>query len=401
MDPTVIKNCIDMSKKLYMFINKINNLKYDYIELGNDLIIIIELFLEVKNSKRLLECNNIKNTIELIEESLQKLDENIRQSVNMNIKKKVLKVLKNDTNDKKQQLNTLINRLKLLLDISKEKKDKSRLDIVNILKEPLLVQFWETNFGSENNNISYDLFIQCMQDELGTKLITQHIKILKKLIDFDDNNNISVYEFNLWIKRFGPIQKSFSNTFDSLYDTRTDSIYEWYFGDTLYDKIKVFLEDKGFGTTIIRNNFVQINSNDNVLFYLTFVGWSFSDDNIELFDMPIKKINEKIFIDYSYAVSSTDEGKEFLNYFRHKLDNNNNMSYDNLKLLYEDFQKTLRSFAKTFGLIYYSHFEVAPSYYNFILGELINICNKGISKFKRLKKINQEPSVIYTCCYNR
>ena len=120
METLILKNCLTISKGLYDFINNVVKLKYKYSELCNDLIIIIGLFYEIKNSRR-LEINNpnINQTIKLIEENLVTLDKKLRK--NLNLKNKIFKTLTKDINDKKYQLNLLIKRLKLLLEINKQK----------------------------------------------------------------------------------------------------------------------------------------------------------------------------------------------------------------------------------------------------------------------------------------
>lgn len=387
METLILKNCLTISKGLYDFINNVVKLKYKYSELCNDLIIIIGLFYEIKNSRR-LEINNpnINQTIKLIEENLVTLDKKLRK--NLNLKNKIFKTLTKDINDKKYQLNLLIKRLKLLLEINKQKVRNSRLDIVNILKDEELIFFWEKNFGSEQNKIDYDILIQSLEDEISIKLRNQEKDILKNIIDIDRNNIISVYEFNIWIKRFGPIKNAIRNTLISLYDPKIDNLYEWYFGDMFFEKVKEFLEDKGFGTTIIRNNFIQINNFENTVFFLTFVGWSFQNDNIEIFEIPIKKIHNKYQLDIENIIKFTDCGTEFIKHFNFSIENRE-LIYDDLITLYLDFQNILRKFAHIFNLIYYSHFEKS-SYYNTILGEVINIYNKCSSKIKKLRGIDYE-----------
>jgi len=399
MDISLLNNCLVVSKKLYDFINSVKNIKHKYNELCNDLIIVISLFYEIKGSRRLIISNsNIQETIKMIEEKLFYLYRKLRKREKMNYKERILHTLKRDIDEKKESLNLLIKRLKLLLDINRQKLQKSRLDIVNILKDDKLIVFWEKNIGSEKNMINYDLLIQCLEDEFGTKLRKQEKIILCNIIDIDENEIISVYEFNIWIKRFGPLNNAIKNTLISLYDTKRDDLYEWYFGDMFMEKVINFLKDKGYGTTIIRNNFIQI-TNDIILFYLVFVGWSFSMDNIELFEIPIIRSRNKYYLDIDKITNLGNNGKEFIKHFLYDIDKDV-LYYDDLVSLYLNFQVILRKSANIFKLIYYSHFENS-SYYNMVLGELINFYNKCSSKTKRIFGFEDEKGSWYNFCQDR
>lgn len=400
----ILEKSIKLSRDIYTIINKVNNFRYEYSELGNDMLIVMELFFEIKNSRLiLLQNDNINETINTISENLNELYSDLEKSLQDNIKKKIYKVLMNDVSNKKEKLSVLITRLKLLLEISREKKTNSRMDIMNILKKPELILFWDKHFGSENNNIPFELFIQSLEDEFKQKFKKEEAELIRKVIDMDSNRNVSIYEFNLWIKRFGPLEKVIYNTFVGLYDAEKEKMYEWYFGDAFKEKVENFLYDKGYGTIVIRNNFLKINSDDNCIFCLDFVGWSLRKDESTILEIPIIYENELLRLDISKIKRISivfEEATYFINLFLGEL-KEKKLIFSNLEELYMEFNFYLRSFGNNFGLIYYSHFE-NKSYRSFIYGEIINFLNKYNFKLKKLTKnyddFGDKKKDRYGCC---
>ena len=382
----ILDKSISTCTAIYHFINKVKNLQYEYSQLANDMLIIMELFFEIKNSRLIiLQNDNINDTIQNIAENLDTLSTQLLQSQQNNLKKKIKKVLFNDVNEKKEKLIVLTRRLKLLLDISKEKKSNSRLDIMNILKDKDLILFWDKHFGSENNTVPFELFLQSLEDEFQRKFKKEEAEFIRDIIDMDSNRNVSIYEFNLWIRRFGPFTEILKNSFMGIYDFSRERKYEWYFGDTFKENIEQFLYDKGFGTIIIRNNFLQLNSGDNILFYLCFVGWSLRKDESTVLQIPIVKNGEKLFLQLEKIERISpifEEAKYFKNLLLDEI-GNKQMEFYYLEEIYKNFSEYLKEFGNNNGLIYYSHFE-NKSYRNIILGEIINILNKINFKWKKI-----------------
>ena len=400
-----VKEIIQLGRDIYGVINDIKDIKFKYAELADDVLIAMELLKDLKESPRLFKNDNIKETLVNINENMNKLLLQLNNYKNRRRIRLMTKLFFRDIDDKKERFKMLLKRLRLLMDINRERIENSRLDIVNILKDKEL-EFWDKNFGSENNNVDFKLFIQSLENQNKKRLRKQQINVIKKIVDLDDSGYISVYEFHLWVLRFGPLDDIVNRTLYDLYDISRDSIYIWYFFDSFKEKIVDTIYDKGFGTAVVRSNFLQIDSEDNILFYICFVGWSLKKNESSLFEIPIIKKNNKLLLDVEKCdklMNVIDDGENFLKFFKLFL-SEREVESENLYDLYIKFQGYLRECAVILGIIYYPHFEHS-SFWKSIVGEVINFLNANNNKWNRTRKcetwmnthLGKKPKDRYCC----
>ena len=89
----ILDKSISTCTAIYHFINKVKNLQYEYSQLANDMLIIMELFFEIKNSRLIiLQNENINETIQNIAENLDTLSTQLLQSQQNNLKKKIMEI---------------------------------------------------------------------------------------------------------------------------------------------------------------------------------------------------------------------------------------------------------------------------------------------------------------------
>jgi len=434
-----IKTCYNTGMDIYNLINSTKQLKFRYADICNDILIILELLDELKKSQRLCQSEFIVDTIYSLEENLKKLEMRINKSKNLNLRRRFLNVIFNDIQDKKDQLNVILNRLKLLMEINREKKLESRFDIINLfenensnnfvedcggektdIKE--LINFWDRNFGSESNRLQLDIFIQCLENECHHKLRRQEMQILEKLLDTDCNKYISTYEAYFFLRKFGPLSNCIKNSLNCVYDKKHDKFHDWYLGDVFPEKVVNYLYDKGFGTTIIRNKFFggrkENHGWSNIVFYIDFVGWSFSKSETTILQIPIIKFNNMYELDIKKIEHClkilSNEGHEFMRTFKvlfeqivSKMDDtqkfctcgvihehkgfseSKGVLFDNLHELYIFFLCCLKEYAKLTGLIYFPYLEKNNmNLVELIQGEIVNFFNKFNGKWSYLRNRN-------------
>jgi hypothetical protein len=103
----------------------------------------------------------------------------------------------------------------------------SKLDIANIISDVNGRAFWDANFGSDNLIIRQNLFFSALR--LSTNLLSSEIDFLKKVVNDDNDEFISAFEFQEWLDLFGDYTAVMRRTIDSLFDVNTEEVYTWYY----------------------------------------------------------------------------------------------------------------------------------------------------------------------------
>jgi hypothetical protein len=120
----------------------------------------------------------------------------------------------------------LVKQMKFLLEVKKELDSSSKLDIANIIACHEGRKFWEANFGSDNLFVQQNIFFGGLR--LNTNLLSFEIDFLKKVINDDQDEYISAFEFQEWLDFFGDFTVVMRRTIDSLLDPSNMDIVSWY-----------------------------------------------------------------------------------------------------------------------------------------------------------------------------
>lgn len=190
----------------------------------NEIALLITLQDQIKNCRRMENNTIIDNYLIDINKRLEKFKSLIEEADKGNFFKKIAhtKKIKKISREIAEQ----IKKLKFLLDVKKEMLQSSKLDVANIITDIEARKFWENNFGSDHTFIQCNLFFSAIR--MNTKLLTNEIDFVKKVINDDSDKYITAFEFQEWIDFFGDFSVVIRRTIDSLFDGNTYDIAIWY-----------------------------------------------------------------------------------------------------------------------------------------------------------------------------
>lgn len=190
----------------------------------SELALLITIKDQILNSRRMENNPIIDNYLVDINEKLIKFKNLVDNVEKQNFLGKILYVKKIEKISK--YINQAIRKLKFILDLKRDMHESSKQDVANIISDQLALQFWENNFGSDHIFIQTSLFFSSLR--MNTNLLSSEIEFLKRVINDNNDKNITAFEIQEWIDFFGDFSVAIKRTIDSLFDPNTYDIVDWY-----------------------------------------------------------------------------------------------------------------------------------------------------------------------------
>ena len=190
----------------------------------SELALLITIKDQILNSRRMENNPIIDNYLVNINEKLIKFKNLVDNVEKQNFLGKILYVKKIEKISK--YINQAIRKLKFILDLKRDMHESSKQDVANIISDTLALQFWENNFGSDHIFIQTSLFFSSLR--MNTNLLSSEIEFLKRVINDNNDKNITAFEIQEWIDFFGDFSVAIKRTIDSLFDPNTYDIVDWY-----------------------------------------------------------------------------------------------------------------------------------------------------------------------------
>jgi hypothetical protein len=180
---------------------------------------------QIESSKRMAGNQIVEKYMNDIHNRLMKLKTLVENVEHQNFIRRIMHTKKIEKTAK--QVAECVKKLKLLLEMKRDLSASSKLDIANIISDVNGRAFWDANFGSDNLIIRQNLFFSALR--LSTNLLSSEIDFLKKVVNDDNDEFISAFEFQEWLDLFGDYTVVMRRTIDSLFDGNTEEVYTWYY----------------------------------------------------------------------------------------------------------------------------------------------------------------------------
>jgi len=180
---------------------------------------------QIESSKRMAGNQVVEKYMNDIHNRLMKLKMLVENVEHQNFIRRIMYTKKIEKTAK--QVAECVKKLKLLLEMKRDLSASSKLDIANIISDVNGRAFWDANFGSDNLIIRQNLFFSALR--LSTNLLSAEIDFLKKVVNDDNDEFISAFEFQEWLDLFGDYTVVMRRTIDSLFDGNTEEVYTWYY----------------------------------------------------------------------------------------------------------------------------------------------------------------------------
>jgi len=180
---------------------------------------------QIESSKRMAGNQIVEKYMNDIHNRLMKLKMLVENVEHQNFIRKIMYTKKIEKTAK--QVAECVKKLKLLLEMKRDLSASSKLDIANIISDVNGRAFWDANFGSDNLIIRQNLFFSALR--LSTNLLSSEIDFLKKVVNDDNDEFISAFEFQEWLDLFGDYTVVMRRTIDSLFDANTEEVFTWYY----------------------------------------------------------------------------------------------------------------------------------------------------------------------------
>jgi hypothetical protein len=190
----------------------------------NEICLLLTLQNHIANSKRSANNDAVMNYMDSISIKLKRLQKKMEA---VDGKNRIARFFYcRNINKLAGEIAELVKQMKFLLEVKKELDSSSKLDIANIIACHEGRKFWEANFGSDNLFVQQNIFFGGLR--LNTNLLSFEIDFLKKVINDDQDEYISAFEFQEWLDFFGDFTVVMRRTIDSLLDPSNMDIVSWY-----------------------------------------------------------------------------------------------------------------------------------------------------------------------------
>jgi len=180
---------------------------------------------QIESSKRMAGNQIVEKYMNDIHNRLMKLKTLVENVEHQNFIRRIMYTKKIEKTAR--QVAECVKKLKLLLEMKRDLSASSKLDIANIISDVNGRAFWDANFGSDNLIVRQNLFFSALR--LSTNLLSSEIDFLKKVVNDDNDEFISAFEFQEWLDLFGDYTVVMRRTIDSLFDANTEEVYTWYY----------------------------------------------------------------------------------------------------------------------------------------------------------------------------
>jgi hypothetical protein len=215
---------LSILKALYETAELYNKMAHINERTLNEIALLACMKDQIESSKRMAGNQIVEKYMNDIHNRLSKLKMLVENVEHQNFIRRIMYTKKIEKTAK--QVAECVKKLKLLLEMKRDLSASSKLDIANIISDGNGRAFWDANFGSDNLIIRQNLFFSALR--LSTNLLSSEIDFLKKVVNDDNDEYISAFEFQEWIDLFGDYTVVMRRTIDSLFDANTEEVYTWY-----------------------------------------------------------------------------------------------------------------------------------------------------------------------------
>jgi len=216
---------LSILKALYETAELYNKMSHINERTLNEIALLACMKDQIESSKRMAGNQIVEKYMNDIHNRLMKLKMLVENVEHQNFIRRIMYTKKIEKTAK--QVADCVKKLKLLLEMKRDLSASSKLDIANIISDVNGRTFWDANFGSDNLIIRQNLFFSALR--LSTNLLSSEIDFLKKIVNDDNDEFISAFEFQEWIDLFGDYTVVMRRTIDSLFDANTEEVYTWYY----------------------------------------------------------------------------------------------------------------------------------------------------------------------------
>lgn len=245
-----LKDVINLCDQLYFLYKEYKDLGEKYITILNDIIILKTFLINIEKNPRMPD--HISECLGVIKEKLTRLYKKLRKYKEESKIKSLIYSRHRTINTINISLKQNIKRLELLQKMGDNLNENAKLDVANIISNHKGVEFWDLHFGKDRLELSFSLFIQAFEDKI-IRFRPQEILIIKRILDSDNNNLVTAYEFNKWLERFGSVDNIVKRTLISLMDTKKGSVYNWFKENYYKNQSIKYLKDRDkFGDIVVR-----------------------------------------------------------------------------------------------------------------------------------------------------
>lgn len=216
---------LSILKVLYETAELYNKMSHINERTLNEIALLACMKDQIESSKRMAGNQIVEKYMTDIHNRLMKLKTLVENVEHQNFIRRIMYTKKIEKTAK--QVAECVKKLKLLLEMKRDLSASSKLDIANIISDVNGRAFWDANFGSDNLIIRQNLFFSALR--LSTNLLSSEIDFLKKVVNDDNDEFISAFEFQEWLDLFGDYTVVMRRTIDSLFDANTEEVYTWYY----------------------------------------------------------------------------------------------------------------------------------------------------------------------------
>lgn len=238
---------LSILKVLYETAELYNKMSHINERTLNEIALLACMKDQIESSKRMAGNQIVEKYMNDIHNRLMKLKTLVENVEHQNFIRRIMYTKKIEKTAK--QVAECVKKLKLLLEMKRDLSASSKLDIANIISDVNGRAFWDANFGSDNLIVRQNLFFSALR--LSTNLLSSEIDFLKKVVNDDNDEFISAFEFQEWLDLFGDYTVVMRRTIDSLFDANTEEVYTWYYKNCSKTMMYKLLSDSSSSIRLI------------------------------------------------------------------------------------------------------------------------------------------------------
>eukprot|EP00743_Colponemidia_sp_Colp-15_P004796 GILK01005165.1.p1 GENE.GILK01005165.1~~GILK01005165.1.p1 ORF type:complete len:684 (-),score=74.88 GILK01005165.1:94-2145(-) len=281
MDPVAtLELVLGICTKIYNVCCAYTELSSTFSNISNDILILLSLLRKVDTATA--SDPALVPVIDQMKATLCDLHEELNKLGALNVKQRRKWFVKHTSwaSQKKEVIESLTVRIRLVMELKKEEREQSRFHIASILSASEDVAFWARYFGSENLTVPLNVCLNALAAQAGRRLRHPEKAAISRLLDPDNSGNTDAFEFAEFLQFFGPIkldaaiaaklecevhENGIERALHSVLDYSTGQFYEWFIQDMLDGQAKQALAQSQNRYTI------RYSSRHNGAFVLSFV----------------------------------------------------------------------------------------------------------------------------------